>query len=111
MKVGLFSTYCCHCLLASVALLWKELLPLLASVTRFLRWHELANVSCTQAWEMSSRLLELGGVYESFGAFEGALSIYQRIASSMAPSAGFENVLFRCAVVMRYMASLEVHQM
>ena len=63
-----------------------------------------------QAWELSSRLLELGGVYEAFGAFEGALSIYQRIASSMAPSPGFENVLFRCAVVMRYMASLEVKE-
>lgn len=56
-------------------------------------------------------MLELGGVYEAFGAFEGALSIYQRIASSMAPSPGFEDVLFRCAVVMRYMASLEVRNM
>lgn len=58
---------------------------------------------------MSARLLELGGVYESFGAFEGALSIYERIASSMTASAGFENVLFRCAVVLRYMSSLQVH--
>ena len=64
-----------------------------------------------QAWELSARLLELGGVYEAFGAFEGALSIYQRIASIMSPSPGFEDVLFRCAVVMRYMASLEVQNL
>ncbi|CAN0122715.1 unnamed protein product, partial [Ectocarpus sp. 8 AP-2014] len=38
---------------------------------------------------------------------EGALHIYQRIASSMPLSSGFEDVLFRCAVVMRYMATLE----
>lgn len=57
------------------------------------------------------RMMELAGVYESFGAFEGALSIYQRIASSMPLSKGFEDVLFRCAVVMRYMASLEVRSL
>lgn len=53
-------------------------------------------------------MLELGGVYESFGSFEGALYIYQRIASSMPLSSGFEDALFRCAVVMRYMSTLEV---
>ncbi|CAM9284637.1 unnamed protein product, partial [Laminaria digitata] len=68
---------------------------------------DLIQTGFVEAWELSARLLELGGVYEAFGAFEGALSIYQRIASSMAPSPGFEDVLFRCAVVMRYMASLE----
>lgn len=47
-------------------------------------------------------------MYESFGSFEGALYIYQRIASSMPLSSGFEDVLFRCAVVMRYMSTLEV---
>lgn len=52
--------------------------------------------------------MELGGVYESFGSFEGALHIYQRIASSMPLLGGFEDVLFRCAVVMRYMSTLEV---
>lgn len=49
-------------------------------------------------------------MYESFGSFEGALYIYQRIASSMPLSSGFEDVLFRCAVVMRYMSTLEVSQ-
>lgn len=62
----------------------------------------------TQAWELPLRLFELGGVYESYGSFEGALSIYQHIASSMPFVAGFEDALFRCAVVMRYMASLRV---
>lgn len=47
-------------------------------------------------------------MYESFGSFEGALYIYQRISSSMPLSSGFEDVLFRCAVVMRYMSTLEV---
>lgn len=47
-------------------------------------------------------------MYESFGSFEGALYIYQRIASSMPLSSGFEDVLFRCAAVMRYMSTLEV---
>lgn len=61
-----------------------------------------------KVWELPVRLMELGGVYESFGSFEGALHIYQRIASSMPLSSGFADVLFRCAVVMRYMATLEV---
>ena len=61
-----------------------------------------------QAWELPLRLFELGGVYESYGSFEGALRIYQQIASCMPFVRGFEDVLFRCAVVMRYMASLQV---
>ncbi|CAM9357249.1 unnamed protein product, partial [Ectocarpus sp. 12 AP-2014] len=68
---------------------------------------DLLEPGFVQVWELPARLLELGGVYESFGSFEGALHIYQRIASSMPFSSGFEDVLFRCAVVMRYMATLE----
>ncbi|CBJ48511.1 hypothetical protein Esi_0025_0033 [Ectocarpus siliculosus] len=68
---------------------------------------DLLEPGFVQVWELPARLLELGGVYESFGSFEGALHIYQRIASSMPLSSGFEGVLFRCAVVMRYMATLE----
>lgn len=63
---------------------------------------------CAKVWELPARLMELGGVYESFGSFEGALHIYQRLGSSMPLSSGFEDVLFRCAVVMRYMSTLEV---
>ncbi|CAM9467775.1 unnamed protein product [Ectocarpus fasciculatus] len=68
---------------------------------------DLLEPGFVQVWELPARLLELGEVYESFGSFEGALHIYQRIASSMPLSSGFEDVLFRCAVVMRYMATLE----
>eukprot|EP00752_Nemacystus_decipiens_P005087 g4616.t1 len=68
---------------------------------------DLLEPGFVQVWELPVRLLELGGVYESFGSFEGALYIYQRIASSMPLSTGFEDVLFRCAVVMRYMSTLE----
>ncbi|CAM9269484.1 unnamed protein product [Ectocarpus sp. 4 AP-2014] len=68
---------------------------------------DLLEPGFVQVWELPARLLELGGVYESFGSFEGALHIYQRIARSMPLSSGFEDVLFRCAVVMRYMATLE----
>ncbi|CAM9719035.1 unnamed protein product, partial [Scytosiphon promiscuus] len=68
---------------------------------------DLLEPGFAQVWELPARLLELGGVYESFGSFEGALHIYQRIASSMPLSSGFADVLFRCAVVMRYMSILE----
>jgi len=96
----------------------RKCTPSLSSTTVLLRWVVLccAVLCCTmlcgavlcQVWELPARLLEIGGVYESFGSFEGALYIYQRIGSSMPTSSGFEYVLFRCAVVMRYMSTLEV---
>ncbi|CAN0450255.1 unnamed protein product, partial [Discosporangium mesarthrocarpum] len=59
-----------------------------------------------KVWELPQRLFELGQVYECYGAFEGALAIYERIAGAMPFSRGFQDILFRCAVVMRYLASL-----
>lgn len=70
--------------------------------------HAFACRRPPKTWELPLRLFELGGVYESYGSFEGALFIYQHIAGSTPSVAGFEDVLFRSAVLMRYMSSLPV---
>lgn len=78
-----------------------------SAVDAYRRSIDLMVPGFVQAWELPLRLFELAEVYEAYGSFEGALSIFMRIASSMPFSRGFEIVLFRCAVVMRYIASLE----
>ncbi|CAM9335430.1 unnamed protein product, partial [Phaeothamnion confervicola] len=57
-------------------------------------------------WNLPRTLYELGRVYESYGAFEGALAVYQHIATALPFYPEFAAVAFRAAVVMRHLASV-----
>ncbi|CAM9519143.1 unnamed protein product [Chrysoparadoxa australica] len=59
-----------------------------------------------KVWEMPQRFFELGQIYENFGAFEGALAIYQQIAEALPSFPLYPEVLFRAVVVMKHLSTL-----
>lgn len=56
--------------------------------------------------EVPTVLEEMARLYESFGAFEGALELYGRVVEYFPSYSNYDNVLYRSAKVMKHMSTL-----